>query len=147
MHTNFVVVQSFSRCRLFAWTAASQASRSFTIYQSLPKLMSIESVMLYNHLTLCYPLLLLPSVFPCLEVFSNELAPRIRLSKYWSFSFSISPSNEYSGLISFSWLVWSCCPRGSRVFFSTTVWKHQFFGAQPSLWAKFHNTIWPLEKP
>ena len=62
-----------------------------------------------------------------------------------NFSFSISPSNEYSGLISFSWLVWSCCPRGSRVFFSTTVWKHQFFGTQPSLWSSSHIHTWLLE--
>ena len=83
------------------WTAACQASLSLTISQSLLKLMSIESVMPSNHLILCCPLLLLPSIFPSSRVFSNELALRIRWPKYWGFSFSISPSNEYSGLISF----------------------------------------------
>ena len=98
-----VVVQSLSGVQLFAtpWTAARQASLSFTISGSLLKLMSTESVMPSNHLILCYPLLLLPSVFPSIRVFSNELAFHFRLPKYWSFSFSISPSNEYSGLISF----------------------------------------------
>ena len=80
--------------------AASQASLSFTVSWSLLKLMSIESVMPFNHLILCRPLLL-PSVFPCIRVFSNELALHIRWPKYWSFSFNISPSNEYSGLTSF----------------------------------------------
>ena len=103
-----VAVQALSRVRLFAtpWTAARQASLSITNSWSLPKLMSIESVMLSNHLILCRPLLLLPSIFPSIRVFSNELVLHIRWPKYWSFSFSISPSNEYSGLISFrmDWL-------------------------------------------
>ena len=88
------------------WTAARQASLSFTISQSLLKLMSIESVMPPNHLILCYPLLLLPSLFPISRVFSNEPALCIRWPKYWSFIFSSSSSNEYSGLISFriDWL-------------------------------------------
>ena len=96
-------VQWLSRVRLFAtpWTAACQASLSITNSQSLPKLMSIESVMSSNHLILCCPLLLLPSIFPSIGVFSNEPALRIRWPKYWSFSFNISPSNEHSGLISF----------------------------------------------
>ena len=83
------------------WTAACQSSLSFTISWSLLKLMSIESVMPSNHLILCRPLLLLPSIFPSIRVFSSESALRIRWSKHWSLSFSISPSNEYSGLISF----------------------------------------------
>ena len=103
-----VVVQSLSRVRLFAtpWTAARQASRSFTNSWSLLKLMSIESVMPSNHLILCHPLLLLPSVFPSIRVFSNESVLPIRWPQYWSFSFGISPSDEYSGLISFriDWL-------------------------------------------
>ena len=82
------------------WTAANQASLSVTNPWSLLKLMSIESVMPSNHLILCHPLLLLPSIFPSIRVFSNESVLRIRWPKYWSFSFSISPSNEYSGLIS-----------------------------------------------
>ena len=83
------------------WTAVHQASLFFTISQSVLKLMSIESVMPSNHLILCHPLLFLPSIFPSISVFSNELALRIKWPKYWSFNFSISPSNEYSGLISF----------------------------------------------
>ena len=99
------IVQSLSCVQLFAtpWTAACQTSLSFTISWSLFKLMSIKSVILSNLLILCHPLLvLLPSMFPSIRVFSNESALCIKLSKYWSFSFSISPSNEYSGLISFS---------------------------------------------
>ena len=98
-----VVVQSPSRVQLFTtpWTAARQASLALTISWSLPKFMYIESVMPSNHLILCHPLLLLPSIFASISVFSNESAVCIRWLKYWSFSFSISPSNEYSGLISF----------------------------------------------
>ena len=100
-------VQSLSRVRLFAtpWTAAHQASLSITSTQSLLKLMSIKSVMPSNHLILCHPLLLLPSVFPSTRLFSSESVLHIRWPKYYSFSFSISPSNEYSGLISFR-IVW-----------------------------------------
>ena len=98
-----VVLQSLSRVRLFAapWTAALQASLSFSTSQSLFKLMSIESVMPSNHLIFCHPLSLLPSIFPSIRMFSNESALCIIWSKHWSFSFSISSSNEYSGLISF----------------------------------------------
>ena len=98
-----VVVQPLSHVRLFATprVAAHQASPSFTISRSLLKLMSIESVVPSNHLILCHPLLLLPLIFPSIRVFSNELALYIRWSKDWSFGCSISPSNEYSGLISF----------------------------------------------
>ena len=98
-----VVVQSLDHVRLFvtSWTAAHQASLSITNSQSLFKLMSIESVMPSNHLILYRPLLFLPSVFPSIRVFSNESALCIRWPKYCSFSFSINPSNEYSGLISF----------------------------------------------
>ena len=103
----FSSVQSFSRVRLFVtpWTEALQASLSITNSKNLLKLMSIESVMPSNHLILCCPLLL-PSIFPSIRVFSNESALPIRWTKYWSFSFNISPSNEYSGLTSFrmDWL-------------------------------------------
>ena len=97
------VFQPLSKVPLFAtpWTAAHKASQSFTISQSLLKLISIESVMPSNHLILCRSLLLLPSIFPSIRVFSSESALRTRSPKYWSFSFSISPSNEYSELISF----------------------------------------------
>ena len=104
----FSSVQLLSCVRLFAtpWTAARQASLSITNSRSLLKFMSIELVMPSNHLILCHPLLLPPSVFPSIRVFSNESALRIRWPKYWSFSFNIRPSNEHSGLISFrmDWL-------------------------------------------
>ena len=104
----FSSVQSLSHVWLFAtpWIAACQASLSITNSWSLPKPMSVESVMPSNHLILCHPLLLLPSIFPSIRVFSNESALLIRWPKYWCFSFNISPSNEYSGLISFriDWL-------------------------------------------
>ena len=104
----FSSFQSLSHVRLIItpWTAARQAPLSITNSRSLLKFMSVESVMPSNHLILCRPLLLLSSIFPSIRVFSNESALRIRWPKYWSFSFSISPSNEYSGLISFrmDWL-------------------------------------------
>ena len=129
-------VQLFSRVRLFVtpWTAACQASLSITNFWSLLKLMPIESVMPSNHLILYRSLLLLPSIFPSFRVFSIESVLHIRWPKYWSFSFSISPSDEYSGLISFriNWI--SLQSKGlSRVFSNTTVQKHQFTGAQLSL--------------
>ena len=104
----FSLVQSLSHVRLFAtpWTAARQASLSIANSQSLLKLMSIELVMPSNRLILLCPLLLLPSIFPSIRVFSNESVICIRWPKYWSFSFNISPSNEYSGLISSSMLAW-----------------------------------------
>ena len=130
-------VQSLSRVRLFAtpWTSHGQISLSFTISWSLLRLMSIESVMPSNHLILCCPLLLLPSIFASIRVFSNESVLRIRWPKYWSFRFSISPSDEYSGLISFRmyWLALLLSKGLSRVFSNTTVQKHQFFSAQLSL--------------
>ena len=100
--TQFSQFSQFSRVQLSVtlWTAALRASLSITNSWSLPKLMSIESVIPSNHL-ICHPLLLLPSIFPSITVFSNELVLSIRWPKYWRFSFSISPSNEYSGLISF----------------------------------------------
>ena len=104
----FSSVQLPSPVQLFVtpWTVARQAFLSITNSQSLPKLIPIESAMPSNHFILCHPLLLLPSIFPSIRVFSNESALHIRWPKYWSFSFSISPSNEYSGLVSFrmDWL-------------------------------------------
>ena len=122
------------------WTGAHKASLSFTISQSLLRFISIESVMLSNHLILCRPLLLLPSIFPSIRVFSNESGLHIRWPKYWSFSFSISPSNEYSGLISLrlTGLI-SLYSKGlSRVSSSIAVQKHQFFSAQPSSQSNSH---------
>ena len=132
----FVVAQSRSCFRLFATPriAACQASLSFTMSQSLLKFTSIESMMPSNHLILCRPLLL-PSIFPSIRVFSIESVLLISWPKYWSFSFRISPSNEYSGLISFrmNWID-SLQSKGlSRVFPNTTGQKHQFFGTQLSL--------------
>ena len=108
----------------------------------------IESVMLSNHLILCHPFLL-PSVFPSIRVFCNESVLHVRWPKYWRFSFSISPSNEYSGLISLrlTGLISLQCKGLSRVFSSTTVQKHQFFGVQPSLWSNSHIYTRVLEKP
>ena len=144
-------LQSFSRVWLFAtpWTAALQASLSITNSRSPPKPMSIELVMPSNHLNLCRPLLLLPSIFPSVRVFSNESALRIRWPKCWSFSFNISPSNEHPGLISLGWTGWiSLQSKGlSRVFSNTTLQKHQFFGAQFSLWSNSHIHTCLLEKP
>ena len=117
-----------------------QASRSATNFQSLLKLMFIESVMPSNHLTLCCPFLLPPSLFPSIRVFSSESVLSIRLPKYWSFSFSISPSNEHPGLILIGWTGWiSLQPKGlSSVFSNTTVQKHQFFSVQLSLLSNSH---------
>ena len=121
-------------------TAAREASLSFTIFWNLLKFMSIESVILSNHLILCRPLLLLPSIFPSIRVFSSEMALHVRWPKYWSFSFSMSPSNVYSGLISFriDGLISLLSKGFSRVFSNTTVQKHQFIGAHPSLWSNCH---------
>ena len=130
----FSSVQSLSHVWLFAtpWTAACQASLFITNSWSLLKLMSIESVMPSNHLIICRPLLLWPSIFPSIRVFSNESVLLITWPKYWSFSFSISPFNEYSGLISFR-MDWLDLKGLSRVFSNTTVQKHQFFSSQLSL--------------
>ena len=147
----FVVVQLPSRVQLIdtLWTAAHQASLSFTISWSMLKLMSIESVMPSNYIILCYLLLLTPLIFPSIRIFSNVSVLHIRWPKYWSFNFSISlPMNiqdwfplGLTGLISLQ-------SKGlSRVFSNTTFWKHQFFGAQPSLWSSCHIYTWLLEKP
>ena len=128
--------------RLFVMpgTAACQASLSISNSRSLLKLMSIELVITSNHLILCHPLLLLPSIFPSIRVFSNESALHNMWPKYWSFNYSTSPSNEYSGLISlrtdrFDLLA---VQGHSRVFSNTTVQKHQFFVAQLSLQSNAH---------
>ena len=130
------------------WTIARQACLSFTISCSWFKLMSIESVMPSNHRILCQPLLLLPSIFPSIRGFSNEPALPTRWPKYWSYSFSICPSNEHSGLFSFriDWFdllaVQGTLPLsplcGVGVFSNTTVQKHQSFSTQPSLWSNSH---------
>ena len=132
-------VQSLGCVQLFPtpWTAACQASLSITNSWSLLKLMSIESMMSSSHFILCPPFLLLPSIFPSIRVFSNVSVLHIRWPKDWSFSFRISPLNEYSGLISFrpGWTDWiSLLSKGlSRVFSNTTVQKYQFLDVQLSL--------------
>ena len=140
--SQFSSVQSLSHVQLFTtpWTAACQASLSITNSWSLLKLMSFELVMPSNHLILCHPLLLPPSIFPSIMVFSNELVLCIRWSKYWSFNFSISSSNEYSGLISLGWTGWiSLQSKGlSRVFSNNMVQKHQFFSTQLFLQSNSH---------
>ena len=136
--------------RLFAtsWTASHQASLSITNSLSLLRLISIELVMPSSHLIFCCSFLL-PSIFPSIRVFSNDSVLYIRLPKDWSFSFSISPFNEYSGLISFKRTGWiSLLSKGlSRVFSSTIVQKHQVFGAQLSLRSNSHICTRLLEKP
>ena len=133
----FNSVQSLSHVQLFAtpWTAARQASLSITNSQSPPKPMSIESVMPSNHLILCRPFLLLPSIFPSIRVFSNESALWIRWPKYWSFSFNISPSNEHPGLISFSmdWLDLPAVQGTLESLLQHHSSKASFFSAQLSL--------------
>ena len=129
---------------------AGQTSMFFTFFQSLLKLMSIDLVMPSNHLILYHPLLLLPSTFPSIRVFSSESALPIRWPKYWSISFSISPSNEYSGLISFKtdWFdLLAVQGTLKRVFSNTTVQKHQLFDVNLSLWSNSHVHTCLLEKP
>ena len=150
INVGIVAVQSLSLVWLFVTprTAASQASLSFTISLSLLKLMSIESVMPSNHLILCHPLLLL-SIFPSIRVFASESALCIRWPEYWSFSFIISPSNKYSGLISFriDWF-YLLAVQGTL---KSCLWHHsskcQFFSVQFSLWSNSHIHTWLLEKP
>ena len=144
-------VQSLSCVWLFTtpWIAARQASLSITISRSSLRLTSIESVMPSSQLILGRPLLLLSPIPPSIRVFSIELTLRMKWPKYWSFSFSIIPSKEIPGLISFrmDWLDLLAVQGLSRVFSSTTVQKHQFFGAQPSSQSNSHIHTWPLEKP
>ena len=144
----FVVPQSLSCVRFFAalWTVACQASLSITNFWSLLKLTSIALVMPFNHFIFCRPLLLLPSVFPTIRAFSNELAFCIRWIKSWSFSISLSMNIQGWFLLGLTGLI--LLSKGlSGVFSSTTVQKHQFFGAQPSLCSNSHNYTWLLEKP
>ena len=153
----FSSVQLLSRVWFFAipWTAEHQNLCPSPTSGACLIIISIKSVMPFNRLILCHPLLLLPSI-TTIRVFSNELTLHIRWPKYWRFNFSMSPSNEYSGLISFriDWLellaVQGPSPVQedfSGVFSNTTVQKHQFFGTQLSLWSNSHIHTWLLEKP
>ena len=116
---------------------------------NLPKLMSVELVLPSNHLIFCHPLLLLPSIFHSIRVFSNESALHIRWTKYWSFSFNIGPSNEHQDWSPLGWTGWiSLQSKGlSSVFSNTTVQKHQFFGTQLSLQSNSHIHTWLPEEP
>ena len=151
LFNQFSSVHSLNHVWLFEnpWITAHQASLSITISRRSQKLMFIELVMPSNHLILCHPLLLLPSVFPSFRVFSSESVLCIRWPKYWSFSFNIIPSNEHPGIISCrtDWLDHLASKGLSRVFSSTTVQKHQFFWAQFSLQSNSHIHTWLLEKP
>ena len=141
-----VVVQSLNHVQLFAtpWTAACQASLCITISHSWLKLMSTESMMPSNHLILCRPLLLPPSIFPSIRVFSNESVLCTMWPKYWHFGITISPSNEYSGFsFRIDWFDLLGAKGLSRVFSNTTVWKHQFFGTQPSLQSTLNSMGFP----
>ena len=131
------------------WITARQAALSITNSRSSLRLMSIEWVMPFSHLIFCHPLLLLPLIPPSIRVFSRESTLRMRWPKYWSLSFSISPSSEYSGWFPLGWTGWiSLQSKGlSRVFSNTTVQKHQFLSAQPSSQSNSHIHTWPLEKP
>ena len=151
MNSIVVVVQSLSHIWLFVtpWIAALQASLSITTSRNLLKLMSIESVIPSNHLILCRPILLLPSIFPSIRVFSNKLAVCIRWPKYCSFS--TCPSSECSWLISFriDWfdLLAVQGTLNSLPQYHSSPQKHQFFGAQPFIWSNPHIHTWLLEKP
>jgi len=146
----FSSVQSLSHVRLLAtpWIAARQASLSITISQSSLKLTSIESVIPSSHLILCHPLFLLLPIPPSIRVFSNESTLRMRWPKYWSFRFSIIPSKEHPGLISFrmDWLDLLAVQGTLKSLLHTTVQKHQFFVAQLSSQSNSHIHTWPLEK-
>ena len=145
-----VTVQLLNCVLLFVtpWTAAQQASLSFTISWSLLKLLSIESVVPSNHLKLCHHLLLL-WISPSIRVFSNELAFHIRWPNYWSFSFNISPSNEYSGLISFriDWFDFLAVQRTLKSYLQHHISKASILSGQPALWSNSHIHTWLLEKP
>ena len=151
VYLQFSSVQSLSHVRLFVtpWIAACQASLSITNSRSSLKLTSIESMMPSNHIILCRPLLLLPPIPPSIRVFSSESTLHIRWPKYWSFSFSISPSNEHPGLISFrmDWLDLLAVQGTLKSLVQHTVQKHQFFGAQLSSQSNSYTHTWPLEKP
>ena len=144
-------VQSLSHVQLFAtpWTAARQASLSITNSWSPPKPMSIKSMMPSSHLILCHPLLLLPSIFPSIRVFSNESALRIRWPKYWSFSFSISPSNEHPGLIScrMDWLDLLAVQGTLKSLLQHHSSKAQFFSVQSfdNMWSTGEGNGKPLQ--
>ena len=138
----FIVIQSLSRVQLFVTTQTTPRQVSLSlIFQSLLKLTSIELAMPSNHLILCRPILL-PSIFSSFRLFSSELALCIRWPQYRSFSFNISPPRNIQGWFPLGLIDFTSCKGLSRIFSSTTVGKHQFFSAQPSLWSNSHSHIW-----
>ena len=151
MENSISSVQMLNHVQLFAtpWITARQVSLSITNFQSSHKLMSIESVMPSSHFILCRPLLLLPPIPPSIRVFSNESTLHMRWPKYWSFSFSISPSNEYPELISFrvDWLDLLAVQGTLKSLLQHYSSKHQLFGVQLSSQSNFHIHTWLLEKP
>ena len=145
-----VVVQPLSCAWFFAtpWTTVHPTPLSSSISLRLLRFMSTESVMLSNYLVLCHPLLLLPSMFPSIRAFSNELVLHIRWPKYWSFSFSNGPSIDQCWFpLGMTGLIFLLPKELSRVFSRITIENHQFFGTQPFLWSNFHIHTWLLEKP
>ena len=150
MQLQFSSVELLSHVQLFVtpWTAARQASLCITNSRSLLKLMSIESVMSPNHLILCHPLLLTPLIFPSIRVFSNESVLHIRWPNNWSFSFNVSPSDEYSGLISFrmEWLDLLAVQGTLKSFLQHHSSKASILPCS-TLWSKSHIHTWLLEKP
>ena len=150
-YLQFSSFQLLSRVWLFVtpWTAACQASLSITNCWSLPKSMSIESVMPSHHLILCHPFLLLPSIIPSIRVFLNESALRMRWPKYWSFSFNISPSNEHPGLISFSmdWLDLLAVQAALKSLLQHHSSKASILRCSAFFTVQLSHPYWPLEKP
>ena len=153
-HTDYITESCCSVAKLCPtlWDSLDYSTAGFPVLHCLPEFAWTHVHCVgdaINHLILCHPLLLVLSFFPRIRVFSNELVLPIRWPKYWNFSFSISPSNEYSGLFSFRmhWLDILAVQRLSRVYSNTTVQKHQFFIAQLSLWSNTHIWTWLLEKP
>ena len=150
LSSSVAVVQSLSHVWLIAspWTRAHQAPLFSTVSQSLLKFTSMKPVMVSSHLILYHPLLLLPSIFFTIRVFSNELALSISWPKYWSFSFSKALPVKFQGWFPLGLIsLIPCSPRDSQVLSSTTIQKPQFFSAWPSLWFNSHIHTRPLEKP
>ena len=145
-----IMIQCFADYTLLLFCSVTklcpQTCLFFTVSQSLLKLMLFESVMPSNHLILCCPLLFLPLVFPSIRVFSSGLALPIKWPNYWSFSFSLCPSSDYWGLISFRIDLLAIQGDTQESSPSTTVWNHQFFITQPCLWSSSHIHTWLLEK-
>ena len=147
LHTYSGILSSVQFCPTLC-NPMDCSTPGFPVHHQLPELAQTQLVIPSNHLILCRPLLLLPSIFPSIRVFSNESVLGIRWPKYWSFSFTISPSNEYSRLVSFriDWFDLLAVQGTLKSILQHSVQKHQFFGAQLSLWSNSHTYTWLLEK-